>query len=178
MSNSSISFKPERQTMKQYSLKNFAPLIIIFSLIMFITMGSKFYYNLTTHDTMRIFMASFFLIFGFFKIINLAGFAKAYSIYDIIAKKYFWYGYVYPFLEISLGLAYLYNWQPVFTNIFTLILMLVSAAGVFNELKKGKHITCACLGVLFTIPMTYVTLAEDMIMALMALIMLLSANPI
>lgn len=159
---------------KSYSLKNFIPLIAIFSLIILITLGSKFYYGLAMYDTMQISMGTFFIIFGFFKIINLTGFAEAYSVYDLIAKKYFWYGYIYPFLEISLGFAYLFKWNLFLTNIFTLALMLISAAGVLNELKKGKHIMCACLGIVFKIPMTYVTLAEDLIMALMALIMLIS----
>jgi len=156
---------------KKYSLRDFIPLIVIFSSIILITLGSKLYYNLGIYNTMRILMATFFLIFGFFKIINLSSFARAYSMYDLIAKKYFWYGYVYPFLEISLGLAYLFKWWPFIANIFTLILMLVSAAGVFKELRKGKHITCACLGTVFKIPMTYVTFAEDIMMAAMAFFM-------
>ncbi len=118
-------------------------------------------------------MASFFLVFGFFKVINLGGFVKAYALYDLIAKKYSWYGYVYPFLEIGLGIAYLSKWNLPVINFLTLVLMLISAAGVFNELRKGSHIVCACLGAVFKLPMTYVTLAEDLLMALMALAILL-----
>ncbi len=62
--------------------------------------------------------------------------------------------------------------RPFETNVFTLALMFVSAAGVFNELRKGKTVICACLGAVFKIPMTYETLAEDLIMAIMALAML------
>jgi hypothetical protein len=50
--------------------------------------------------------------------------------------------------------------------------MLVSAAGVARELWKGREIMCACLGVVFKIPMTYVTLLEDLLMAAMAGFML------
>lgn len=156
-----------------YTFKDFLPLIIIFSIIGLITLTHQLYYGFNTMDCMRIIMASFFLILGGFKIINLKGFAEAYHIYDLIAQRYYWYGYLYPFLEIGLGLAYLFSWRPYETNIFTLILMLVSAIGVFNELRKGKTIICACLGAVFKIPMTYVTLLEDLIMAAMALMMLL-----
>ena len=152
-----------------YTLKNFLPLIIIFIIIALITLTHQLSYGWNTKECMRIVMASFFLVFGFFKIINLPGFAKAYSLYDLIANRFYWYGYVYPFLELFLGVAYLLRWRPFEINIFTLILMLVSAAGVFNELRKGKTIICACLGAVFKIPMTYVTLAEDLIMAVMAL---------
>ncbi len=156
-----------------YTLKDFLPLIIIFSIIALITLGHQLYYGWNVKECMRIVMASFFLIFGFFKIINLAGFAKAYHIYDLIAQRFYWYGYIYPFLELSLGIAYLLKWRPLEINIFTLVLMLISAAGVFNELRKGKTVICACLGAVFKIPMTYVTLAEDLIMAVMALAMLI-----
>ena len=67
----------------------------------------------------------------------------------------------------------LFSWNPTLTNWITLVLMLMSAVGVFNELRKGKEIVCACLGTLFKIPMTYVTLVEDLLMAAMAAWMLL-----
>ncbi len=155
------------------SLKDFLPLVIIFSLIGLITIVHQLYFGWNFHDAMRILMATFFLVFGFFKVINLNGFAKAYGTYDLIAKKYPWYGYLYPFFELGLGFAYLFKLYLPVTNFLTLILMLVSAAGVFNELRKGSHIVCACLGAVFKIPMTYVTLTEDLLMALMALAALL-----
>lgn len=164
----------QNNSVTNYTVKDFLPLIIIFSIILVVTLLSQIYYGWNIQEAMRIFMAAFFLVFGFFKVINLQGFAKAYAEYDLIAKQIFGYGYVYPFLELGLGLAYLLHWNLPLTNIITLILMLVSAAGVFNELRKGKTIVCACLGVVFIVPMTYVTLAEDLIMALMAFIMLIN----
>lgn len=111
-------------------------------------------------------------MFASFKLINLHQFAEAYAMYDIIAKRLYWYGYIYPFIELGLGIAYLLNWRPKFVNIFTLCIMLVCAAGVFIELRSGKKIVCACLGAVFKIPMTYVTLLEDLMTAVMAAIML------
>ena len=158
--------------MGNYTFKNFLPLILILSLVVFITLVHQFYYGWYFPEAMRILMASFFLIFGFFKIINLHEFVKAYATYDLITQKYFWYGYLYPFLELGLGIAYFLKLNLQLTNVLTLILMLVSAAGVFNALGRGKHIECACLGNVFKVPMTYVTLAEDLAMALMAFTML------
>ncbi len=155
-----------------YTFKDFLPLILIFSLIILLTILHQLYFGWHFREAIRIFMASFFLIFGFFKIINLHEFVNAYATYDLITKKYFWYGYFYPFFELGLGLAYLFKFNLLLTNILTLILMLVSAAGVFNVLRKGNHIACVCLGNVFKIPMTYVTLAEDLLMALMTLFML------
>lgn len=158
--------------MGNYSFKDFLPLVLILLLVAFITSAHQLYYGWCFREAMRILMASFFLIFGFFKIINLHEFAKAYATYDLVTQKYFWYGYLYPFLELGLGIAYFLKLNLQLTNVLTLILMLVSAAGVLNALRKGNHIACACLGNVFKVPMTYVTLAEDLAMALMALIML------
>jgi hypothetical protein len=51
--------------------------------------------------------------------------------------------------------------------------MLISAAGVARELLKKNRIPCACLGMVFVLPMTTVTLLEDLLMAVMATAMLL-----
>jgi len=160
--------------MKRYSLKDFIPLILIFLIIIGLTTAKQIFSPLWNMQSIAYdFMGIFFIIFSSFKIINLKNFAQVYATYDLIAKRSRIYAQAYPFIELSLGILYimrLYLWQ---TNVITLIVMLVSAAGVAYELSKGKEITCACLGMVFKVPMTYVTLAEDLLMALMALIMVL-----
>ena len=156
-----------------YTLENFLPLIIIFSLIIAFTLIMQIFYGFNINAVMYDFMGAFFIIFGFFKIINLFRFVEAYSMYDIIAKKFNLYAYLYPFIELALGILYITRYQLLIANWITLILMIISSVGVALELAKGKIIVCACLGVVFKIPMTYVTLAEDLIMGFMALIMLM-----
>ncbi|MBI2775200.1 heavy-metal-associated domain-containing protein [Candidatus Dependentiae bacterium] len=158
----------------KYNFYSFLPLIIIAGLIIAFTIGMSFYrggwnYN----EAMLDFMAGFFLVFGFFKIINLPGFVEAYSMYDIIAQQSRLYAYIYPFIEIGLGIAYLLRYQLFVANIITVIIMAIGSIGVVIELSKGREITCACLGTVFKLPMTYVTLSEDVIMGLMALYMIL-----
>jgi hypothetical protein len=130
-------------------------------------------YGWQLKDAMNDFMGIFFIVFSLFKIYNLHGFAQAYSTYDIIAKRSTVYAYAYPFIELSLGISYLFGLYPIATNVVTFVLMTIGAIGVGIELAQGNHITCACLGAVFKIPMTYVTLLEDLTMAFMALIMLI-----
>jgi methylamine utilization protein MauE len=157
----------------QYSLKNFLPLIIIFSIILLFTLARQWYFGFNFMNFMIDFMAGFFIVFGAFKVINLSDFAMAYQEYDLIAKKSKIYAYAYPFIELALGLCYLFRFQMQIANWITLILMIIGSIGVARELAKKREITCACLGTVFKIPMTYVTLAEDLIMGLMALMMLI-----
>ncbi|CAN5192070.1 hypothetical protein BH09DEP1_BH09DEP1_0740 [soil metagenome] len=155
-----------------YTVKNFLPLIIIFSFIGAFTLLMQIVYGFNINTAMYDFMGAFFVVFGLFKIINLSGFAQAYTMYDIIAKRSKIYAHLYPFIELALGVMYLTRYQLLLANWITLILMIIGSIGIALELAKGKTIVCACLGVVFKIPMTYVTLAEDIIMGLMALIML------
>jgi len=156
-----------------YALKKFLPLIIIFACIGLFILIMQFVHGFTVHNAMYDFMGAFFVVFGSFKLIKLQGFAEAYATYDIIAKRIPLYAYSYPFIELLIGIAYLARFQLVLASWITLALMIVSSIGVALELAKGKTIICACLGTVFKIPMTYVTLAEDIIMGLMALAMLI-----
>ena len=65
------------------------------------------------------------------------------------------------------------NIAPLTTNVVTLIVMLLGAAGVLKALLDKRTIRCACLGTALKLPMTTVTLVEDLTMAGMAVVMIL-----
>src|SRR5262249_18678891 len=125
-------------------------------------------------QAMSEFMAGFFLVFSFFKLLDLRAFALAYSAYDIVAQRWPAYGYIYPFIELALGIAYLPGFQPLLTNVVTVVVMGISSVGVIRSLMQGRRIRCACLGAVFNLPMTYVTLVEDLLMVVMAVAMLVA----
>lgn len=117
---------------------------------------------------MNQFMAGFFLVFSAFKFLDMRGFAEGYSTYDLLAKHWYTYGYIYPFLELSLGILYLTQSLSVATQIATIILMSFSSLGVINSLLKKQQIQCACLGTLLKVPLSTVTLVEDLMMVALA----------
>jgi len=121
---------------------------------------------------MQYFMAGFFIVFSFFKFLNLTGFSESYAMYDILAKRVKVYGLVYPFIELILGVAYLTGFEPTITYIATICIMGFSSIGVIQSVLDKKKIRCACLGAVFNLPMSMVTIIENLIMVLMALIML------
>jgi copper chaperone CopZ len=120
------------------------------------------------HETMRYFMAGFFLVFSFFKLLDIPAFADAYAGYDLLAKRWHGWGFIYPFVELALGLAYLANWHPLLTNWVTLVVMGFSAIGVVRAVLDKRSIRCACLGTIFKLPMSTVTIVEDVGMVVMA----------
>lgn len=117
-------------------------------------------------------MGTWFLIFALFKLTDLKGFASGYSSYDIIAKRFNTWGYIYPFIEITLGIAYLTRFNPLITNITTLIILSLATIGVVQSMMKKSKIQCSCLGTVLKVPLTKVTLIENLVMAGMALLML------
>lgn len=121
---------------------------------------------------MRIFMSGFFLTFSFFKMLNLKGFAESYAMYDVVAKKFSAWGYIYAFIELGLGLSFALNLYPVVANWVTLLVMTISILGVLESVLNKKKIQCACLGAVFNLPMSTVTIVEDAIMILMSAAML------
>jgi copper chaperone CopZ len=153
---------------------DYYPLILIAIYLVAIVLVSQFARGkFVVSDMMSIFMAGFFLTFSFFKLLDLKGFAYAYSSYDIIAKHFLVYGYIYPFIELSLGIAYLVNFNPLITNIVTFKVMIISSIGVIQSLLQKRAVKCACLGTIFNLPTSSITLIEDALMAVMALIMII-----
>lgn len=119
------------------------------------------------------FMAGFFIVFSGFKLIKLSAFVEAYAMYDVITKRVKVYGYIYPFIELGLGLAFLFRFQIDTVAWITLVLMIVNSIGAYNGIRDKKILMCACLGTVFKLPMSFVTLGEDTLMALMALVIIL-----
>ena len=151
----------------------YKPLLLIFLFIAATTgLASIDHGKIEIMQWMRYFMAGFFIVFSFFKFLNLTGFAESYAMYDILAKRVKIYGLVYPFIELILGAAYLTGFEPTITYIATICIMGFSSIGVIQSVLDKKKIRCACLGAVFNLPMSMVTIIENLIMVLMALIML------
>ncbi len=154
-------------------LETYKPILLIFFYIIIVTTLIQFKnekFNLM--QAMQHFMAGFFLIFSFFKLLNLKGFAESYVMYDVLAKKIPAWAYIYVFVELGLGIAFVINYNPIITNLITLIVMSISIIGVLQSVLNKKKIQCACLGAIFNLPMSTVTIIEDGLMIIMSILML------
>jgi copper chaperone CopZ len=154
--------------------QTYKPVILIFAYLTGVTMLIEWGHgNFDVMRWMNFFMGGFFLIFSFFKLLNLRGFAESYGMYDIIAKRWQGWGYIYPFVELLLGVAFLIGFEPMVTNAVTLIVMGVSIIGVLQSVLHKRKIKCACLGDVFNLPMSTITIIEDALMIGMSAFMLL-----
>jgi copper chaperone CopZ len=144
----------------------YRPLLLIMGLIALASFAGQ--------SWMMAFMAGFYIVFGAFKLLDVPAFANAYAQYDIIAKVFKPWGYVYPFVELALGFAFLFWFQMGAATWAALILSVIGAIGVIQSVLGKQTIQCACLGTVFQLPMSTVTIIENAGMAAMAAWMLIA----
>ena len=118
------------------------------------------------------FMGLFYIVFAFFKMLDLKGFPESFKMYDPLAKRLPIYGWMYPFIETALGLMFLMRFEVDIALIMTLVVLGITTIGVTKTLMDKKSIRCACLGTALKLPMTEATLIENSIMIAMAALML------
>lgn len=162
-----VAFEKEKSELQQLF-----PLFLIFG---FITTASILI-NINPWNTpefMMTFMGLFYVVFSFFKLLDVKGFAMSFQMYDPLAKAIPKYGFVYPFFELILGLFFLMRFQVLSALILTLVILGITTIGVTKSLLDKKTIKCACLGAVLNLPMTKATFIENSIMIIMAVIMIL-----
>ena len=167
----------ENETVILSTWKNYIPLGIIIGLISLTTIVLSLkdlqHGNFTIPITISYFMIGFFLVFAGFKIIGLQGFAEGYSSYDLLARKIFAYGYVYPFIELFFGLAMILDPTSKPLLLAEILVMGFSGIGVSIKIMKKEKFQCVCLGTILKVPLTKITVVEDFGMAGLASIMLI-----
>jgi copper chaperone CopZ len=150
-------------------LATYYPLFLVMALIALVPLATG-----TFMGWMMGFMAGFYIVFGAFKLLDVPAFAKSYAQYDIIAKHVPAWGYAYPFVELALGFGFLFWLDMHLLSWAALILSLIGAVGVIQANLSKQTIQCACLGTVFKLPMSVVTIVENLGMAAMAAWMLLA----
>jgi len=154
-------------------LQQLKPLLII---LFYITAASVLlnYNEWFLGEFMLDFMGLFYIVFSFFKMLDVSGFKTSFAMYDPIAKKVPFYGKIYPFIETALGLLFLMRFEIDIALILTLVILGITTVGVTKTLLDKKSIRCACLGTALKLPMTEATFIENAIMIIMAVLMLLN----
>ena len=149
------------------------PLLLVFAyLLLTVVLVAMLSRAVTFVLLMSTWMGAFFLVFSFFKFLNLKGFVAAFCSYDPIAARWPAYGYLYATLELVFGIAYLFAPQALLLNVTVLLVLGISSWGVLRTVTSGRTMQCACLGTIFNLPMTWVTLVENALMLVMAAMLL------
>jgi copper chaperone CopZ len=163
----SIGSSQDNERIKASKLKQLKPLFIILAYISITSLLLNFK-NWNSTNVMLDFMGLFYIIFSFFKILDIKGFSISFRMYDPLAKKVPLYGIIYPFIEILLGIMFLTRIEVELAIILTIIVLGITTIGVTQALLNKKLISCACLGTTLKLPMTEATFIENALMIIMA----------
>lgn len=118
---------------------------------------------------MSLFMGFLLVNFALVKLFDIDAFVDRFSKYDIISSRTRIYGYLFPLIELGIGLAYLGHYQPMLTSWVMLIVGIVSVTGILTQFKKREALSCVCIGSIGNIPLCVVTVIENALMIGLAL---------
>tara|TARA_B100000989_G_C19530124_1_gene469160 strand:- start:4579 stop:5268 length:690 start_codon:yes stop_codon:yes gene_type:complete len=147
-------------------LKQLFPLFLIFGFIIDTTVlihWPKWNMTAMMHD----FMGIFFMVFSFFKLLDIKGFQASFRMYDPLAAGWPVYGFIYPFIEFALGVCYIRDFVPQWILWITIFILGLTTTGVVRVLIQKRQMQCACLGSVLKLPMTEATLIENAVMIVM-----------
>ena len=161
------SKNPINEIIKSNKIKQLKPLFIILGYISVTSILLNFR-NWNSTNAMLDFMGLFYIIFSFFKILDIKGFSMSFRMYDPLAKQAPIYGYIYPFIEVLLGMMFLVRFEVNIALILTVIVLGITTIGVTQTLINKRSIKCACLGTTLNLPMTEATFIENALMIIMA----------
>jgi glutaredoxin len=119
------------------------------------------------------FVAFSMSLLAMLKLRDVETFSTMFLNYDLLARRWVTYGYVYPFAELAAGVLMAAGILTWFAAPLGLFIGGVGAVSVFKAVYVDKReLKCACVGGDSNVPLGFVSLTENLMMVAMALWML------
>jgi glutaredoxin len=122
------------------------------------------------------FIAFSMVVLALLKLQNIESFATMFLNYDLLARRWVPYSYIYPFAE---GLAGVLMVAGALTWLSVPIALFIGSVGAVSVFKAvyidRRELKCACVGGSSNVPLGFVSLTENVMMVAMALWMGLAA---
>lgn len=157
---------------------SYRPVIALFAMTALMAMAASWSVSgsVFTLRAAEWFIAFSMVVLALLKLQNVESFATMFLNYDLLAKRWVPYGYVYPFAEGLAGVlmvAGALTWLSVPVALF---IGTVGAVSVFKAVYVDRRdLKCACVGGSSNVPLGFVSLTENLMMIAMALWMALAA---
>lgn len=157
---------------------SYRPVIALFTMTALLAMAAS-YAVAGSPFTLRAaewFIAFSMVVLALLKLQNVETFATMFLNYDLLAKRWVPYSYVYPFAEGLAGLlmvAGALTWLSVPVALF---IGTIGAVSVFKAVYVDRReLKCACVGGSSNVPLGFISLTENLMMIAMAVWMALPA---
>lgn len=154
----------------------YTPVIAIFSVAILLTLAFQHVVSadFISTRTLMLFIAFSMTLLAVQKLQDLYSFTNSFITYDLIAMKWLRYGYIYPFVELYVGIGMVAQLPVLAVAPFSLFIGTVGAISVYKAVYLDKReLRCACVGGDSNVPLGFVSLSENLFMIVGALIMLL-----
>jgi len=150
---------------------SYRPVIALFTMTALMAMAASYAVS-GSPFTMRAaewFIAFSMIVLSLLKLQNVETFATMFLNYDLLAKRWVPYSYIYPFAEGLAGVlmaAGALTWLSVPVALF---IGTIGAVSVFKAVYVDKReLKCACVGGSSNVPLGFVSLTENVMMVAMA----------
>jgi glutaredoxin len=157
---------------------SYRPVIALFAMTALLAMAASHAVTGTAF-TLRAgewFIAFSMVVLAMLKLQNIESFAAMFLNYDLLAKRWVPYSYVYPFAEGLAGVLMVAGALTWLSAPIALFIGLVGGLSVFKAVYIDKRaLKCACVGGSSNVPLGFVSLTENVMMVAMAIWMSLSA---
>lgn len=124
-------------------------------------------------ETLQLFIAFSMTVLALLKLQDLESFSSMFLNYDLLAKKWIPYSYIYPFAEGVAGLLMIGGLLPLLSSPISIVIGAIGSASVFKAVYiDRKQLKCACVGGSSKVPLGFVSLMENLMMIAMGAWML------
>jgi hypothetical protein len=134
------------------------------------------YGNPFTGRALEWFIAFSMAVLALLKLQNLETFSTMFLNYDLLARRWVPYSYIYPFAEALAGILMIARALNFISIPVALFIGTIGAVSVFKAVYIDKReLKCACVGGGSNVPLGFISLTENLMMIGMALWMLAMA---
>ncbi len=156
----------------------YRPVIVLFALTALMAMATSYAVsgNPFTLRAAEWFIGFSMVALALLKLQNVESFATMFLNYDILAKRWVPYSYIYPYAEGAAGVLMIAGALTWLSVPIALFIGTVGAISVFKAVYIDKReLKCACVGGSSKVPLGFVSLTENLMMVAMAVWMALAA---
>jgi glutaredoxin len=157
---------------------SYRPVIALFAMTALLAIAVSFAASgAVTSRTLQWFIGFSMVVLALLKLQNIESFTTMFLNYDLLARRWVPYSYIYPFAEGAAGLLMVAGALTWISVPIALFIGSVGAVSVFKAVYIDKReLKCACVGGSSNVPLGFVSLTENLMMIGMAVWMAIEAG--
>lgn len=157
---------------------SYRPVVALFSMTALMALAASYAVtgSIFTLLALEWFIGFSMVVLALLKLQNVESFATMFLNYDLLAKRWVPYSYIYAFAEGLAGVLMIAGALTWLSAPIALFIGTIGAVSVFKAVYiDRRELKCACVGGSSNVPLGFISLTENLMMITMALWMALAA---